>query len=205
MCLLNSFIGLVVSMVVVAGCGGDGGGGEADTGVDNPWDSGMDIVSEVPPPDATNDVQSDGADPDVAGDAAGDRASDVAVDATSDVADGTWRDITRDGRDGPDGRLCDMVACLRPFECVRMCGGPVLYSGCCPCEEGTIDRVTECNDGGRRDGGLPDGAECGDGLGQCADGLSCCYPCGIPGCANVCEPSCTRGDPGCFDGCLLRP
>ena len=39
----------------------------------------------------------------------------------------------------------------------------------------------------------------------CAPGLACCYPCGIPGCANQCEPTCHTGDPGCAGGCLQRP
>jgi hypothetical protein len=41
--------------------------------------------------------------------------------------------------------------------------------------------------------------------GDCMGGLSCCYPCGIPDCDYRCEPTCTPGTPGCFDGCLLRP
>lgn len=50
------------------------------------------------------------------------------------------------------------------------------------------------------------GEQCGVGIeGVCGDGLSCCYPCGIPGCTNVCEPTCTEGEPGCVGGCFLRP
>jgi hypothetical protein len=53
---------------------------------------------------------------------------------------------------------------------------------------------------------LGNGDACGEGVvGECGDGLSCCYPCGIPGCTNVCEPTCAEGEPGCAGGCLLRP
>ncbi|MCB9653515.1 MAG: hypothetical protein H6729_05185 [Deltaproteobacteria bacterium] len=43
--------------------------------------------------------------------------------------------------------------------------------------------------------------------GRCGAGLSCCYPCGIPGCEDVCEPTC---DPNsstqpCIDGCIAHP
>lgn len=55
------------------------------------------------------------------------------------------------------------------------------------------------------DGGLGDGAPCDPSADGCGPGLACCYPCGIPGCAYACEPACSSGDPGCFDGCLLRP
>ncbi|MBI4956105.1 MAG: putative metal-binding motif-containing protein [Myxococcales bacterium] len=35
----------------------------------------------------------------------------------------------------------------------------------------------------------------------CGEGLSCCYPCGIPDCDFVCVPTCT--EPGCIGGCQL--
>jgi hypothetical protein len=31
------------------------------------------------------------------------------------------------------------VQCLRPYECVRSCGGPTEYTGCCPCEAPLFD------------------------------------------------------------------
>lgn len=52
---------------------------------------------------------------------------------------------------------------------------------------------------------LSSGDRCGDGPAVCGAGLSCCYPCGIEGCENVCEPSCDDSEPGCSGGCLLRP
>ena len=45
---------------------------------------------------------------------------------------------------GPPPGGCESNPCFRAYECVEMCGGPVVYTGCCPCETGTIDRVTEC-------------------------------------------------------------
>ncbi|MBW2464680.1 MAG: hypothetical protein JRH11_23735 [Deltaproteobacteria bacterium] len=39
---------------------------------------------------------------------------------------------------------CEETPCLRANECVATCDGPVLYSGCCPCAEGQLDRVVEC-------------------------------------------------------------
>ncbi len=42
---------------------------------------------------------------------------------------------------GPD---CNTIECLRPYECVEYCGGPILASGCCPCADGQIDSFIEC-------------------------------------------------------------
>jgi len=39
---------------------------------------------------------------------------------------------------------------------------------------------------------------------SCAQGLACCYPCGIPGCVYRCQTPCAAG-PGCVNGCLLIP
>lgn len=49
---------------------------------------------------------------------------------------------------GAGGRDCEAVQCLRAYECVEKCGGPVVTSGCCPCGGGTIDRVIECSTNG---------------------------------------------------------
>jgi hypothetical protein len=40
---------------------------------------------------------------------------------------------------------------------------------------------------------------------SCGLGMSCCYPCGIPDCMHICEPSCAAGSPACYDGCRARP
>ncbi|MEM9196194.1 MAG: hypothetical protein AAGF12_43930 [Myxococcota bacterium] len=62
---------------------------------------------------------------------------------------------------------------------------------------------------------LPAGGRCVELLGAnqvcdpaasaCGSGLSCCYPCGTPGCDFLCEPTCEAGSPGCVDGCIPRP
>jgi hypothetical protein len=51
--------------------------------------------------------------------------------------------------------------------------------------------------------GLSEGDPCGGDLGSCGPGLSCCYPCGIEGCQNVCTPTCY--DSYCSGGCPLYP
>jgi len=43
------------------------------------------------------------------------------------------------GGAGGAGGACAVSQCLRAFECVRTCGGPVEYSGCCPCEPPLFD------------------------------------------------------------------
>jgi len=45
---------------------------------------------------------------------------------------------------GSTGKPCEAIQCFRAIECVEECWGPVISSGCCPCENGTFDRVTEC-------------------------------------------------------------
>lgn len=52
-------------------------------------------------------------------------------------------------------------------------------------------------------GYLEEGDLCGGDLGECGRGLSCCYPCGIPGCENVCTPTCY--DDWCSGGCPMYP
>jgi hypothetical protein len=51
------------------------------------------------------------------------------------------------GRGGSAGAPdCEIVQCIRPIDCVEECGGPVLKSSCCPCDEGTFDNF-ECDGG----------------------------------------------------------
>jgi hypothetical protein len=57
----------------------------------------------------------------------------------------------RDG--GADVRQCEQVQCLRPYVCVRACGGPAEYTGCCPCEPPLFDDFGSngmCADGGQQ-------------------------------------------------------
>ncbi|HLK89139.1 MAG TPA: hypothetical protein VKZ18_04540 [Polyangia bacterium] len=43
---------------------------------------------------------------------------------------------------------CGVIECLRAYECVASCGGPVQSSGCCPCAAPLFDRATGCADAG---------------------------------------------------------
>jgi hypothetical protein len=52
---------------------------------------------------------------------------------------------------------------------------------------------------------LGEGDVCDPGASLCGAGLTCCYPCGVPGCNNICEVTCDPNDPACVDGCLIRP
>jgi len=52
--------------------------------------------------------------------------------------------------------------------------------------------------------GLPEGAVC-ESDAQCAEGLLCCYPCGIQGCQNRCTAPCDETEPWCGGGCPLYP
>jgi hypothetical protein len=55
---------------------------------------------------------------------------------------------------------CAAAECIRAIECVASCGGPVLKSGCCPCDAGTFDRALECgaSTGGSGGGGSGGGS-----------------------------------------------
>jgi hypothetical protein len=55
------------------------------------------------------------------------------------------------GRGGAGGaRECEQYLCKRPFECIRSCGGPIEYAGCCECEAPLFDNFAgmACGDGG---------------------------------------------------------
>ena len=52
---------------------------------------------------------------------------------------GTGGQLGATGGAGGAGRACEASECLRAFQCVRACGGPVEYSGCCPCEAPLFD------------------------------------------------------------------
>ncbi len=49
------------------------------------------------------------------------------------------------------------------------------------------------------------GEPCGQYGGQCLSGLACCYPCGVPGCINVCQVPCDPQEPWCANGCAMMP
>jgi hypothetical protein len=53
---------------------------------------------------------------------------------------------------------------------------------------------------------LAEGEICGpDVPGECAEGLNCCYPCGIQGCDWVCTVPCDEDEPWCSGGCPQYP
>lgn len=52
---------------------------------------------------------------------------------------------------------------------------------------------------------LGEGEPCDPDASLCQVGLACCYPCGVPGCEDICEVVCDPAHPACVDGCLLRP
>jgi hypothetical protein len=59
------------------------------------------------------------------------------------------------------------------------------------------------------DGGpAAEGDPCGPldaGTVGCMTGLACCYPCGVPGCQEVCTLPCDPQDDSCVEGCRLVP
>lgn len=79
-------------------------------------------------------------------------------------------------------------------------GGEATFYVCCVAAS---DAGTDA--GADAPGTLGSGDVCDPSASLCGPGLSCCYPCGIPDCDFQCEPTCGPSDPGCVDGCLLRP
>jgi hypothetical protein len=65
-----------------------------------------------------------------------------------------------DATGGGGSPECEQV-CIRAIQCVETCEGPVVKSGCCPCDEGTFDRIectsttqgSDCLDGEMMDDG----------------------------------------------------
>src|SRR5262245_5165438 len=44
---------------------------------------------------------------------------------------------------------CATAECLRPYECVRSCDGPIEYSGCCACQAPLFDNYQQLACGAR--------------------------------------------------------
>jgi hypothetical protein len=146
-------------------------------------------------------------------DVAADRAMDLGSDRGP--ADAPIADVPRDavdagrcdpatgchafwcgcGRCNPSEITCtpDVRGC--PLGCLSAC--PELDTAVCACSGDTCgapvlradagtDAGTDAGaDAGADGGGLAAGQLCGSD-GECATGLLCCYPCGIPGCMNRC-------------------
>ncbi len=75
-------------------------------------------------------------------------------------------------------------------------------------EDAGAEDAAVVEDAGSEDAGafLSLGDHCSGSAIPCGPGLSCCYPCGIPGCMNECTVTCSPGDPGCGgEGCYLYP
>jgi hypothetical protein len=45
------------------------------------------------------------------------------------------------GAGGSASTDCNTGECLRAYQCVSECGGPVLSSGCCPCSPPLFDNI----------------------------------------------------------------
>lgn len=112
-----------------------------------------------------------------------------------------------DAGQSDSGIDCSVIGCGAPTTCGQACSEPC---GCCPCAEGQeidVGGTTYVCTGGcyAPRGNLMAGDECTM-TSECGAGLSCCYPCGVEGCANICEPTCEEGGGmPCAGGCLLRP
>jgi hypothetical protein len=134
-------------------------------------------------------------------DAPSDRPDAPPADAPSDRADVT--DVT-DAGDVTDAAMCttgggchafwcgcgrcdpSTITCTPdergcPLACASAC--PELTTAVCRCEGGRCGAPVFPDAG--VDSGLPLGANCASND-ECASGLLCCYPCGIPGCHNRC-------------------
>jgi hypothetical protein len=88
-----------------------------------------------------------------------------------------------DDSDCTEGKVCN-GAFYCP--CDALCGAPDIPGTCmAPDEKGDV------------------GDPCGQNGGDCKEGLSCCYPCGIPDCIFECTEPCDAAEPWCEGGCPL--
>jgi len=125
-----------------------------------------------------------------------------ACDAGPPIRDG-GRDAALVADAGSDASIdCATIGCGAPPICGTACDSPC---GCCPCAEGSEMGTHVCQGGCWAPRGTGASGDHCNMTRECGSGLSCCYPCGAPGCANQCTPSCAAGDPGCVGGCLALP
>lgn len=169
--------GVVVSFALVLAACSSETGSDAGSGVDaSRHDAG---ASDAGARDAGSSRDSGASDAGAVADASTDASTDAGLD-------------------------CSVIGCGAPIVCGETCAEPC---GCCDCAEGeetTRGDTTYVCAGGcyAPRGTLGDGELCTS-TSECAEGSSCCYPCGIPGCMNQCVPTCTG--PGCAGGCPLVP
>jgi hypothetical protein len=88
----------------------------------------------------------------------------------------------------PDGFTCQGAYVCDVLE-GEMCGGLMASPGVCE-ETAAPGQV---------------GDPCGQDGGECAAGLVCCYPCGMPDCTWTCAVPCDAAEPWCQDGCPMLP
>jgi|GEM_PF-1373010 len=112
------------------------------------------------------------------------------------------------------GGDCALLECFRAYECVEECGGPLVSSGCCPCSEGTVDRVTACvgaGGGTSLGGGTAVGGGTAAGGGTAVGGSPATggasnagyTPCGGKKCGDVCTV-CPPNSTTCVETNLLK-
>jgi hypothetical protein len=76
--------------------------------------------------------------------------------------------------------------------CAEGCTDRCSFCNLIRCQGGTWQQIEAFPDPSCEDGGLEAGATCTSDQ-DCASGLKCCYPCGIPDCQNVCMTPDIRG------------
>lgn len=201
---------LVPSLLALVACGGSvASSGSVDASVD----TSLDAIGDAPADAVASDV-SDASD-----------ATDGAVACNAGTFPSFARACTKDtdcvaveheinccGTQVALGIRADQQSAFAAAEAI--CRGQ--YPGC-----GCASQATTADDGTKFDGthparavcvdsvctstfGLASGDGCTPGGDPCGAGLACCYPCGIPGCSNRCEPACKATDPGCSNGCMMR-
>jgi hypothetical protein len=104
------------------------------------------------------------------------------------------------------GSTSCLAECFRPINCVAVCGGPVLSSGCCACGAGTFDNVTCTSGTGGAGGAVANSggsssiacgtAVCGSGQYCCNASCSMCTPIGSGCVTMVCETGGSTGAGG---------
>lgn len=88
------------------------------------------------------------------------------------------------GGSGASTSSDDCGECFRAVECVEMCGGEVLQSGCCACPSGTFDNIDCPSAGGA--GGAGGAGVCN--VPQCEMAINCVESCGGPVVSFSCCP-----------------
>lgn len=91
------------------------------------------------------------------------KSSDQNVEQGKSATAGAAGTSSASGGSGGAATSCADAQCVRAIECVAACDGPVIKSGCCPCDEGTFDRQLECGSGSGGSSGAGGGNGAGSG------------------------------------------